>query len=102
MSESRGICHAGWKVARVRNEESSTATKETKWLVRTAVIALVAALCAGCATRPPATAFDRPVTHALSSTEPTPLETALAPLEKQHPDESAVRLLPTGSDARGA
>ncbi|WP_236572671.1 phospholipase D family protein [Burkholderia sp. 8Y] len=67
--------------------------------MRTAAIALCAALCAGCATRPPATAFDRPVTHALPSTAPTPLGTALAPLEKQHPDESAVRLLPTGSDA---
>ena len=62
-------------------------------------MALFAASFAGCATRPPATAFDRPVSRALPATESTPLADALAPLEKQHPDESAVRLLPTGGDA---
>ncbi|MCG7402840.1 MULTISPECIES: phospholipase D family protein [Caballeronia] len=56
-------------------------------------------LVAACETRPPATAFDRPESHALASTETTPLATALAPLQKRHPDESAVRLLPTGTDA---
>ncbi|WGS48956.1 phospholipase D family protein [Paraburkholderia sp. D15] len=52
-----------------------------------------------CATRPPATAFDRQVTHALSPTETTPLRTALAPLEAAHPDESGFRVLSSGTDA---
>ena len=52
-----------------------------------------------CATRPPATAFDRPVTHALPAATDDPAATALAPLEAAHPDESAVRLLPSGTDA---
>ncbi|MDR5737825.1 MULTISPECIES: phospholipase D family protein [unclassified Caballeronia] len=52
-----------------------------------------------CATRPPATEFYRPPSHALAPTDETPLATALATLEKQHPNESAVRLLPTGTDA---
>jgi cardiolipin synthase C len=60
---------------------------------------LIAILTTACATRPPATAFDRPVTQALAASAPTPLASALAPLEKQHPDESGVRLLPTGTDA---
>ncbi|EKS73082.1 phospholipase D/Transphosphatidylase [Burkholderia sp. SJ98] len=64
-----------------------------------AVIVTMTTLVAACETRPPATAFDRPESHALASTETTPLATALAPLEKRHPDESAVRLLPTGTDA---
>ncbi|WP_232471079.1 phospholipase D family protein [Caballeronia hypogeia] len=60
---------------------------------------LLATLVAACATRPPATAFDRPPSHALPASDATPLEIALAPLERQHPDQSAVRLLPTGTDA---
>ncbi|KDR28607.1 phospholipase [Caballeronia zhejiangensis] len=64
-----------------------------------AVIVTMTTLVAACETRPPATAFDRPESHALASTETTPLATALAPLQKRHPDESAVRLLPTGTDA---
>ncbi|MFM0396338.1 phospholipase D family protein [Paraburkholderia phytofirmans] len=52
-----------------------------------------------CATRPPATAFDRQVTHALPATESTPLHTALAPLEAAHPDQSGFRVLASGTDA---
>lgn len=52
-----------------------------------------------CATRPPATAFDRQITHALPATETTPLRTALAPLEAAHPDESGFRVLSSGTDA---
>ncbi|WP_250476907.1 phospholipase D family protein [Caballeronia sp. INML1] len=67
--------------------------------MRTVAIVLLTTALAACATRPPATAFDRPVSHALASSEATPLASALAPLERQHPDQSAVRLLPTGTDA---
>jgi cardiolipin synthase C len=63
------------------------------------LIATFSALLTACATRPPATAYDRPVTHALPPGEPTPLGAALAPLERQHPDQSGLRLLPTGTDA---
>ncbi|MFC6313273.1 phospholipase D family protein [Paraburkholderia dipogonis] len=52
-----------------------------------------------CATRPPATAFDRQVTHALPATEKTPLHAALAPLEAAHPDQSGFRVLASGTDA---
>lgn len=52
-----------------------------------------------CATRPPATAFDRHETHALPVTETTPLHTALAPLEAAHPDQSGFRVLSSGTDA---
>lgn len=59
-----------------------------------------AAVClTACAAKPPATAFDRPVTHALPFTETTPLRTALAPLEAAHPDESGFRVLSSGTDA---
>ncbi|KMZ12626.1 Cardiolipin synthetase [Candidatus Burkholderia humilis] len=75
---------------------SSVATTSAR---HATAIALIALLTTACATRPPATAFDRPITHALAATEPTPLSTVLAPLEKQHPDESGVRLLPTGTEA---
>jgi putative cardiolipin synthase len=64
-----------------------------------AAAALTALTLAACATRPPATAFDRPATHALSATADTPLRTALLPKEAAHPDESGVRLLPTGTEA---
>ncbi|SFU23355.1 phospholipase D family protein [Paraburkholderia aspalathi] len=52
-----------------------------------------------CATKPPATAFDRPVTHALPATETTPLHTALAPLEAAHPGQTGFRVLASGTDA---
>ncbi|MFM0419669.1 phospholipase D family protein [Paraburkholderia aromaticivorans] len=57
------------------------------------------ALLTACATKPPATEFDRHVTHALPVTESTPLRTALAPLEAAHPDQSGFRVLPNGTDA---
>jgi putative cardiolipin synthase len=53
----------------------------------------------GCATKPPATAFDREVTHALPATADTPLREALAPLEAKHPQQSGFRVLPNGTDA---
>src|SRR6202012_401934 len=56
-------------------------------------------LLAACATRPPATALDRPVTHALAASTATPLGAALGPKEAAHPDESGLLLLPTGTDA---
>ncbi len=63
---------------------------------RSAALATFTALMlAACATRPPATAFDRPVTHALPASTATPLGAALRPKEAAHPDESGVRLLPT-------
>ncbi|WP_197740235.1 phospholipase D family protein [Paraburkholderia dioscoreae] len=52
-----------------------------------------------CATRPPATAFERHVTHALPVTEATPLRTALMPVEAAHPDQSGFRVLANGTDA---
>lgn len=57
------------------------------------------ALLTACATKPPATEFDRHITHALPVTETTPLRTALAPLEAAHPDQSGFRILPNGTDA---
>jgi putative cardiolipin synthase len=57
------------------------------------------AFLSACATRPPATAFDRPVTRALPATETTPLRTALAPLEAAHPEQSGFRVLSSGTDA---
>jgi len=64
-----------------------------------AATALTALALAACATRAPATAFDRPATHALSATADTPLRTALLPKEAAHRGESGVRLLPTGTEA---
>jgi putative cardiolipin synthase len=64
-----------------------------------AIALLTTTLVAACATRPPATALDRPASHALPASDATPLARALAPLEQQHPEQSAVRLLPTGTDA---
>ncbi|CAB3643856.1 phospholipase D family protein [Paraburkholderia rhynchosiae] len=52
-----------------------------------------------CADKPPATAFDRPVTHALPATENTPLRAALEPLQAAHPGESGFRVLSSGTDA---
>ncbi len=59
----------------------------------------LAALCAACATRPPATSLQREETHALSPATPTPLQAALAAPEAAHPDESGFRLLVAGTDA---
>ncbi len=91
MSENRGLRQIARRDARARTFGAAVRN--------IAVIVTMTTLVAACETRPPATAFDRPESHALASTETTPLATALAPLEKRHPDESAVRLLPTGTDA---
>jgi len=87
-------------MSKAASEAAHVKTRNTraKSVAALAALALTATLNA-CATRPPATAFDRPQTHALAATTATPLASALAPLEKQHPGESAVRLLPTGTDA---
>ena len=63
------------------------------------LLCCVLAFLTACATRPPATAFDRQLTHALSATETTPLHTALAPLEAAHPGQSGFRVLSSGTDA---
>jgi putative cardiolipin synthase len=63
------------------------------------IAALTALTLTACATRPPASAFDHPVTHALSATANTPLRAAIGPKEAAHPNESGVRLLPTGTEA---
>ena len=70
----------------------------SRYLLLTAA-AFTALTLAACATRPPATAFDHPVTHALPATADTPLRAAIAPKEAAHPGESGVRLLPTGTEA---
>ncbi|RFU46868.1 phospholipase D family protein [Paraburkholderia sp. DHOC27] len=60
---------------------------------------LSTALLTGCATRPPATAFDRPITHAITPSTETALGAALAPLEVAHPDQSGFRILSSGTEA---
>ncbi|NML29515.1 phospholipase D family protein [Paraburkholderia antibiotica] len=61
---------------------------------------LCAAAClTACATKPPATAFDREVTQALPVTADTPLRSELAPLEAKHPQQSGFRVLSSGTDA---
>ncbi|SAL65568.1 phospholipase D/transphosphatidylase [Caballeronia cordobensis] len=94
MSESRGM----WEAA---GRDGTRASIEGRFraAVRNVAIVMMMAALAACAERPPATAFDRPSSQALSTNEATPLAAALAPLEQQHPDESAVRLLRTGTDA---
>ncbi len=58
-------------------------------------------LLAACATRPPATAFQRASSAALPAAEAraTPLGKALAAPVASHPDESGFRLLATGTDS---
>ncbi|MDR6445929.1 putative cardiolipin synthase [Paraburkholderia terricola] len=63
------------------------------------LLACATALLSACADKPPATAFDRPVTHALPASDATPLRTALAPLEAAHRDQSGFRVLSSGTDA---
>ncbi|KAA1003916.1 phospholipase D family protein [Paraburkholderia panacisoli] len=63
------------------------------------LLCCAAAILTACASKPPATAFDRPVTHALPATATTPLRTALAPLEAAHPGQSSFRVLSNGTDA---
>jgi putative cardiolipin synthase len=63
------------------------------------LVGAAAALLTACASRPPASAFERPVTHALPASTSTPLSAALAPLETAHPGESGFRVLSSGTDA---
>ncbi|AOK17755.1 phospholipase [Burkholderia cepacia] len=56
-------------------------------------------LVAACATHPPATALDRPVSHALPPDTATPLRDALAAPEAAHPGQSGFRLLADGAAA---
>ncbi|MBN3757482.1 phospholipase D family protein [Paraburkholderia sp. Tr-20389] len=68
-------------------------------LSRAFALFVSALLLTACATRPPATAFDRPVTHALPATDATPLAAALAPSERTHPGQSGFRVLADGAEA---
>ncbi|MBP0611066.1 MULTISPECIES: phospholipase D family protein [Burkholderia] len=54
---------------------------------------------AACATHPPATSLDRPVSHALPADTATPLHAALAAPEAAHPGQSGFRLLADGATA---
>jgi putative cardiolipin synthase len=63
------------------------------------LLCCASAFLTACATKPPATAFERSVSHALPATENTPLRAALEPLEAAHPDESGFRVLSNGTDA---
>ncbi|MGF6534189.1 putative cardiolipin synthase [Paraburkholderia sp. GAS206C] len=63
------------------------------------LVCAAAALLTACASRPPAAAFDRPVTHALPTTTTTPLSAALSPIESAHPGESGFRVLSNGTEA---
>ncbi|MFM0218688.1 phospholipase D family protein [Paraburkholderia caledonica] len=86
----------------LHTEQKQTATQR-KRAIRSArhffLLCCTSALLTACATKPPATAFDRPVTHALSPTENAPLRAALEPLEAAHPGESGFRVLSSGTDA---
>nr|WP_173819703.1 phospholipase D family protein [Paraburkholderia piptadeniae] len=67
--------------------------------MRAVALMVTATLLAACATRPPASAFDRPVTHALPTTDSTPLSSALASPEREHPGQSGFRVLSNGTEA---
>ncbi|KUY94341.1 MULTISPECIES: phospholipase D family protein [unclassified Burkholderia] len=66
---------------------------------RALVVCALLSLVAACATHPPATTLDRPVSHALPTDTATPLRTALAAPEAAHPGQSGFRLLPDGATA---
>lgn len=67
-----------------------------RWIAASLVCVLFAT---GCATRPPASAYQRVSSEALPTSARTPLADALAAPERAHPGESGFRLLPTGTDA---
>ncbi|WP_204117339.1 phospholipase D family protein [Paraburkholderia sp. C35] len=67
--------------------------------MRAFALLVLTMLMTACATRPPATAFDRPVTHALPTTDATPLAAALAAPEHAHPGLSGFRVLSSGTEA---
>ncbi|QBQ97067.1 phospholipase D family protein [Paraburkholderia pallida] len=70
-------------------------------LARALLALLSVTLIAACATRPPATVFQRQTSSALPTSESsaTPLGAALAGPVAAHPDESGFRLLATGTDS---
>lgn len=66
---------------------------------RALAVGVLLSLVAACATHPPATTLDRPVSHALPPDTATPLRDALAGPEAAHPGQSGFRLLPEGAEA---
>ena len=74
----------------------STVTRIARYFL---LLCASTALLTGCVTRPPASAFDRTVTHAIPPSTATPLGAALAPLEAAHPGQSGFRVLSSGTEA---
>ncbi|QTD90270.1 phospholipase D family protein [Burkholderia anthina] len=66
---------------------------------RALAVCVLLSLVAACATHPPATSLDRPVSHALPPDAATPLRDALVAPEAAHPGQSGFRLLPDGATA---
>lgn len=81
-----------------RSQAAGRGQRFFRHAVLLAGVVLGAAL-SGCATRPPATALDRPSTYALDATADTPLRAAITPQETAHPGMTGVRLLPIGTEA---
>ncbi|AJY13068.1 phospholipase D family protein [Burkholderia dolosa] len=67
--------------------------------VRALALGALLPVVAACATHPPATALDRPVSHALPADTATPLRDALIAPEAAHPGQSGFRLLADGAAA---
>nr|WP_249172449.1 phospholipase D family protein [Burkholderia dolosa] len=67
--------------------------------VRALALGALLPVVAACATHPPATALDRPVSHALPADTATPLRDALLASEAAHPGQSGFRLLADGAAA---
>ncbi|MBY4830785.1 phospholipase D family protein [Burkholderia dolosa] len=67
--------------------------------VRALALGALLPVVAACATHPPATALDRPVSHALPADTATPLRDALLAPEAAHPGQSGFRLLADGAAA---
>src|SRR5258706_755845 len=84
---------------RVRLQDRRAASAAALRVVLAGATVATVALLSACATRPPASDFHREVTHALPTSTPTELGTALAPLERAHPDESGFRVLSNGTEA---
>jgi putative cardiolipin synthase len=91
--------HDPQRPACARRKVDSSANRYLHFLTRILLLWATAALLNGCATRPPATAYDRPVTHALQANIPTPLSTSLAAPERAHPGQSGFRVLASGTEA---
>jgi putative cardiolipin synthase len=97
--------HRNTRIARIpqieRGPMSIRITRAIRIRCVTRVFALFisAILLSACATRPPATAFERPVTRALPITDATPLAGALAAPEAAHRGQSGFRVLADGTEA---